>query len=107
MAIIAAFGPSATKAYASSVYQYDKGQKLIITGAELPERFKICVSNDKEHGVASYYDGNSEGTLIPDEFFMNGQYVYVWVCKVSEGSASEEECTTLYEIVIPVIRRPG
>ena len=122
MAIIAAFGPSSTKTYTKSLYQYDKGQKLIITGAKLPAKFKLHISNDKEYGVASSFSGKPEGTMIPDEFFMSGQYVYVWVCEVPEEQIPDEteestetnndesmvkECTTVYEIVIPVIRKPG
>lgn len=130
MAIIAAFGNGATKTYTKSVHQFDKGQKLVITGVELPSRFEVHISNDKNGGIASSYAGSLEGTLIPDAYFMSGEYVYIWVYgrqeeevptyhyqddEQEESDPSEgddepvtiESCSTVYEIVIPVIPRPA
>lgn len=128
--VIAAFKRGQTKAYTKSVHQFDKGQKLIVTGIVLPESFEVHISNQREGGIAYSCTGSPEGIYIPDAMFVNGDYVYVWLYAISineEGSAYgynsyyEEEDTiretnvagktitegeTVYEIVIPVIRRP-
>lgn len=130
MAIIAAFGNGSNKTYTKSVHQYDRGQKLIITGVELPEKFEVHISNNKDEGIASSYAGSLEGTLIPDAYFISGEYVYIWFygrtkeeaptyhyqntpTNEEESDPSEDEdplmveaCSTIYEVVIPVIRRP-
>ena len=118
MAIIAAFSEGTTKVYTKSVHQFDKGQKLIITGIPLPSKYEIHVSNEKDKGFAAPLSGDLEGVYIPDSFFMSGDYVYCWVYALEDELASdsqEEESedeggikvgTTVYEITIPVIRRP-
>jgi len=122
MAIIAAFKNGSTKVYTKSVHQFDKGQKLIVTGVALPDKFEVHVSNSKDEGIATAYTGDAEGVFIPDAYFATGDYVYVWIYAVSkeEINASDvpndesamasgitiEEGTSIYEIVIPVIQRP-
>ncbi|MBQ1340885.1 MAG: hypothetical protein IIY33_00240 [Erysipelotrichaceae bacterium] len=126
--IIAAFKHGQTKAYTRNAHQFDKGQKLIMTGIALPESFEVHMSNEKEGGLAYSCKGNAEGVYIPDALFVSGEYVYVWLYDISkdhEGSSSgydsnpeeetiqEEEVaaktvteyTTTYEVVIPVTRR--
>lgn len=126
MAIIAAFREGMTKVYTKSAHQYDKGQKLIITGIQLPSNYEVHISNEKDKGFAAPLIGDLEGVFIPDAFFMSGDYVYVWVYAIEKESAPaydvdpeqvlipEEENeeggvtsgASVYEIVIPVIRRP-
>lgn len=98
MAIIASFGDGSNKTYTKSVYQYDRGQNLIITGIELPETFEAHISNDKDKSVILFNTYHGNEISIPDVYFMSGEYVHVWIC---------ENSTTTYEIVIPVIHRPG
>lgn len=127
--IIAAFKHGQRRVYTKSAHQFDKGQKLIVTGIALPESFEVHMSNEKDGGVAYSCKGSAEGVYIPDALFMSGEYVYVWLYAVSvddEGSTygydyDPEEDTiketevaknviiegeTTYEIVIPIARRP-
>ena len=126
--IIAAFKNGSTRAYTKSAHQFDKGQKLIVTGIALPNSYEVHMSNDKDGGMAFSCKGNAEGVYIPDAMFVSGDYIYIWIYaldEIKEGQAigynfdQEEESikevemagttviegTTTYEIVIPVIRR--
>lgn len=126
--IIAAFKNGETRCYTKSAHQFDKGQKLIVTGIALPNTFEIHMSNEREGGIAYSCKGSAEGVYIPDALFVTGEYVYVWLYEISEdeyGSSSgynvnpeeetiqEEEVAartireqnSTYEIVIPVKRR--
>lgn len=126
MAIVAAFRNGETKVYTKSAHQHDKGQRLIITGITLPDTYDVHISNDKEGGMAISLKGDLEGVFIPDEYFLNGDFIYVWIYAIervevstpnytneeTEESSEEEqeskfidEGTTVYEIVIPVIKR--
>lgn len=126
--IIASFKRGSNKAYTKSVHQFDKGQKLIVTGITLPDSYEVHMSNDREGGIAYSAIGDAEGVYIPDALLMNGEYVYVWLYATSighEGTAygygsydddeyirevqtnarTIDEGKTEYEIVIPVIRK--
>lgn len=126
--IIAAFKHGQRRVYTKSAHQFDKGQKLIVTGIALPESFEVHMSNQLEGGIAYSCTGHAEGVYIPDALFISGDYVYVWLYDTSvdeEGSTRgydydpeedtirEEEVAartiqegvTMYEIVIPVARR--
>lgn len=130
MAIVADFSSGQTVTYTKSVYQHDKGQKLIVTGIDLPETYEIHISNSKDGGLASAYMGNPDGVLIPDVYFTSGEYVYIWLYvtrkeKISlkfydsqgESDGEGDDDTpqpgeivvdsgqTTYEIRIPVIKR--
>lgn len=127
--IIAAFKHRQTKVFTKSAHQFDRGQKLIITGIALPETFEVHISNEKNGGLAYSCQGHAEGTYIPDALFASGEYVYVWIYATSIGhegtshgyddwdddesihevtvdARTVDEGKTAYEIVIPVIRRP-
>ena len=127
--IIAAFREGQTRVYTRSAYQFDKGQKLVVTGIDLPESFEVHYANKGDSGLAYSCIGNPEGIYIPDSLFVSGDYIYVWIYATEvghEGTTSglnydpEEETiqqeevdartftegTTVYEIVIPIIRKP-
>lgn len=84
-----------------TVHQFDKGQKLVVTGIVLPETFEVHMSNDKEDGIAYSCKGDAEGVTIPDALFVSGDYIYVWLYDTTES-----EGETVYQVVIPVVRRP-
>lgn len=110
--IIASFKEGENKVYTKAAYQYDKGQMLVITGIALPETFEIHFSNDKEYGIASSYVGSMDGVMIPNAYFLSGDYIYAWVHSVTKipDEDPKKEVTvrqTVYEIVIPIIRRPS
>ena len=126
--IVAAFKKGSKRAYTKNAHQFDKGQKLIVTGIVLPDSYEVHISNEQEGGMAYSCLGNAEGIYIPDAFFVKGDFVYVWIYateEIREGEAvaydidPEEEVITekkvaetiihegetVYEIVIPVKRR--
>ena len=129
MAIVAAFKNGETKVYTKSAHQFDKGQRLIVAGVPLPSTYEVHISNEKEGGMASSLIGNLEGVLIPDAYFVNGDFIYVWIYAVDRedigspdsigyqmgddstleqvkvGAEYIDEGTTVYEIVIPIIKR--
>lgn len=103
MAIEAVFRGNNTTAYTKNVYQHDKGQMLVISGIDLPEEYEVHFSNTKDFGLSVACKGTSEGVLIPNAFFVNGDYVYAFINSgVSDGTDSK----TLYMVTIPVIKRP-
>lgn len=125
MAIIAEFKSNSKKIYTESAHQYDRGQKQIIQGITLPDNFEVHVSNQKEEGFASPVKVDPEGIFIPDAFFMSGDYVYIWIYAIESRATpsyqidpenhttvqipddeTERSGTTVYEIIVPVIRRP-
>lgn len=126
MAIVADLSSGKPSVYTASAHQYDTGQKLIITGVELPETYEVHISNAKTAGMASSYMGNPDGVLIPDAFFLSGEYIYIWIYMTAEehvssgsqddgnneGTSEIEDVTintgkTLYEIIVPIIKRAG
>ena len=60
------------------LFQYDYGQKLILTGVELPENYEVHFSNSI-NGESKKSLGNSDGVTIPDEFLTSGENVFVWL----------------------------
>ena len=133
MAIKVIFEEGITKAYAESAYQHDKNQTLIFEGIEIPENGEVHFSNDRETGISIAVKAKDQTALIPDVFLENGEYVYAWVHARSISGGSEkkmeyhveeeeddlvidsvtgktmtvETAKTLYQVTIPVIRRPG
>ena len=89
--------------YTKSLYQYDKNVRLVLEGIDLPDTYSARVSNDKENGLSVACKGTLDGIKIPDELFVTGRYVYVWVDTNIEGSACQG---TLCMVTIPVIPRP-
>lgn len=106
MAIIAEFKNGATKTYTKSAYQFDKGQVLTFFGITLPESCEIHASNSKYSDTAMICKSQGNDALLPDILFMSGDFVYVWVYVITTGENITSQ-STLYEVVIPVIRRPG
>ena len=105
MAIIAAFKDGDNTCYTKSVFQYDKGQRLMFLGIELPSTFEVHLSTHKDGDIGTAHKATlEEGLLIPDEYFATGEYVYAWIYLNGEG---EDEGATSYFVTIPVIRKPA
>ena len=81
--IIAAFKNGETKVYTKSAHQFDKGQKLLVTGIALPDSYEIHMSNQKDSGMAYSCIGKIDGVTIPDALFVSGEYIYVWLYATS------------------------
>ena len=126
MSIIAEFKNGKNKTYTQSLYQHDKGQILEFVGVEdLPEEFEVHFSNDKDYGTASVVVGKNRHAAIPNAYLATGSYIYAWVHVVKDITycntdySVEDEIlieerddpvtftrgTTMYEVVIPVIKR--
>lgn len=103
MAIIAEFKNGDTKVYTKSAYQFDKGQKLMISGIDLPDSFEVHASNDRYGDMSINCEDVTEGINIPDVLFTSGNFVYVWIYATQDDDTGKTVC----EIVIPVIKRPG
>ena len=86
--------------HASGLFQYDYGQKLIITGIDLPDAYEVHFSN-QERGGSKTVIGDSTGVDIPDEYLLSGENVYVWLFLHNGESDGETE----YFGIIHVQRR--
>ena len=86
-------------ARAGSLFQYDKGQRLLLTGVELPETYQVHFSNE-ELGVSKPVIGDASGADIPDEYLVSGQPIHVWVYIAVENHSETE-----YHGIIGVTRR--
>ena len=82
------------------LYQYDYGQKLVISGAQLPSAYEVHFAN-AIHGNATTQIGNADGVAIPDMYLLSGQTVYAWLFLHSGESDGETE----FIITIPVMAR--
>lgn len=82
------------------LYQYDYGQKLILSGVELPAYYEVDFSNEL-HGESTSVIGDSTGVAIPDAYLETGKPVYVWLFVHDQLTDGETE----YQGVIPVIKR--
>lgn len=136
MGIIATFPEGVTKVYTKTAYQHDKGQYLTFEGIDVNTKKEAHVSNFEEGGISAAVKINDGMILIPDAFFESGDYIYVWIYarniygggyrgigyhmdsddpeydhmvidSAGGGSISFENAETLYEVVIPIIRRPS
>lgn len=92
-----------TVAYTSTVYQYTKDVVLMIRGIELPAEYEAHFSMSNDRGLSVACKGDASGVKIPDELFMPGDYVYVWICSANADKARNE---TLCMVTIPVSPRP-
>lgn len=83
------------------IFQYDYGQKLKIKGINLPFIFQAHISNQKQNGTAKKVIGEDNQINIPDEYFISGQDIYIFIV-LHQGL---EDGETRYLIKIPVIKR--
>ena len=82
------------------LYQYDYGQNLVITGAELPQAYEVHFANEM-HGDAVTSIGGSTGVAIPDSVLTSGDPIYLWLYLHEDSTDGETE----FQGVIPVIKR--
>lgn len=87
---------------ATTLYQYDYGQILIVEGLDLPSSYEVHFSNQEVHGSSITSIGNEDGVLIPDPLFMTGADIYAFIYLHESASDGETE----YKIILPVMRRP-
>lgn len=86
-----------------SLYQYDYGQLLQITGVELPFAYEVHFATSDTGGDSITQIGNEDGVIIPDELLTLGVPLYAFIYLHTD----EEDGETVYQIIIPVKPRPA
>lgn len=76
--------------------QYDEGQKIHLSGVELPASYLAEFANS-ESGTAEQIAQTTDTVTIPDKYLTSGNPIYCWIVVVGE-----DERTTRYEIIVPV-----
>lgn len=84
----------------ATLWQYDYGQILKFTNAELPDVYEVHFSNE-ENGESLTMIGDENGVDIPDELLQTGKNIYVWLYLHAGDSDGETEFYGL----IPVMGR--
>lgn len=83
-----------------NLFQYDYGQRLVLSGVTLPGTYEVHFSN-QEHGNSKTMLGDSTGVDIPDEYLLTGENIHVWVY-LHDGESDGE---TEYHGIIGVTKR--
>jgi hypothetical protein len=60
------------------LWQYDYGQKMLITGVDLPSSYTVHFANSSK-GASIPMIGDPEGVGIPDHVLTSGKTVYFWL----------------------------
>lgn len=97
----AVFDGKCNFAVTNRLWQWNYGQKLSISGIELPSTFEVQFANKSGTETVSqiYSDGAVE---IPDQFLTTGEWIEAFVFLHNEQDDGE----TVYKISIPVTARP-
>ena len=99
--IRAVFGPSRYCKTARR-YQWDKGQKIVFDGIQLPAAYRVDFSTDPRSGATVSQIGNDSGVHVPNKLFEAGENIFAWL--VLTGDQEDER--TVYVAEIPIIKRP-
>lgn len=83
--------------YAKPAFQHTKDARLTIEGFPIVLPAKVSFSNSSDFGNAVIYDVATIPVRIPDEYFVSGDYIQMWL------ESGDEQ---LY-ITIPVLKRPS
>jgi hypothetical protein len=95
--IKAVFDGSTKSIVTKPQYMWAKGQILLIQGLELPDAFRVNISNTL-NGMSKTQIGESNIVSIPNKYFTTGKNIYVWI--VVSG---EDDVTIKYDIEIPIL----
>ena len=90
--------------YTRSINQYSTGVELNIEADIQESPIVYSISNSLDSGNAITYTKNQMPLAIPDNFFVSGDYVNVWV--TIQGIVDETEMDVPYIFTIPVVKRP-
>lgn len=85
----------------TSLYQWDYGQLLIISGLDLPSPFECHFANDGDAETITML-GNDSAVTIPDQFLTSGKSINAYIYLHTGDDDGETE----YKITIPVLTRP-
>lgn len=89
-----------TFATTERLWQYDYGQKLLISDLDLPEFYEVHFASSAD-GNAIVNVGDATGVDIPDKFIRVHGYIYAWLFLHDDTA----EGHTKYQIKIPVEKR--
>ena len=127
MVVDVIFNEGSSRCYTRSLSQYDRGTRLRFLGIALPAQFEVHFSNEEDGGVAAVVNGKNYEVSIPDAYFLNGDYIYAWInvqgtrvipsytleneiisaTPNSETVVDERKSNSIYEVIIPINRRPA
>lgn len=85
---------------APSLYQYDYGQRAVLTGVDLPDAYEVHFANSRK-GTSTTSIGDATGVDIPDIYLTTGSDVFLWLYL----HAGEDDGETEFRSKIPVIQR--
>lgn len=101
--ITACFPCGEKSAVTEKRWQWSYGQILKFQGIpDLPDVFNVHFSGQPSAGTAKSWPAQNGQVEIPNEYLETGGPVYAWIF-LHEG---EEDGETVYDITIPVKRRP-
>lgn len=101
--ITANFSNGGRQCITRKLFQYDYGQKVLIKGLTLPQSFEFHISNSNNPKASSnIFLGNNNEIIIPDEYLISGEDIYIWIFLHQTTSDGQ----TRYTINIPVQKRP-
>lgn len=83
-------------------YQWDKGQKIVFDGIQLPAAYRVDFSTDPRSGTTVSQIGDDSGVHVPNKMFEVGENIFAWL--VLTGDQEDER--TVYVVEIPIIKRP-
>ena len=95
-----AFSPDGRAARTSSIWQYDRGRKLQITGLELPASYEVQFANCPHATAKRVVVYDTDTVEIPEEFTQMGEPVYVYIYIVGDTYGITERLA-----VVPVKKR--
>lgn len=90
--------------YTKSVNQYSTDVEVNIIAEISEPPIVYSIANGLDSGNAIAYTKNQMPLKIPDNFFVSGEYVNIWV--QIPGIVAETEEDPNYIITIPVVKRP-
>ena len=96
--IKAVFDGSTKSIVTKPQYMWAKGQILLIQGLELPDAFRVNISNTL-NGMSKTQIVESNIVSIPNKYFTTGKNIHVWIV-VSSG---DSDSTIKYDIEISII----
>lgn len=98
---VALFAAGQRATVTAPIWQYAKGQTLMIDGLDLPDSYRVDFANTREKGESKPQIASGNEVPIPDEYLETGKTVFAWIV-LAEG---EDDSATEATVVTPVMRR--
>lgn len=98
--ICAAFSSDGRSARTASIWQYDRGRMLQLTGLELPASYEVQFANCPQATTKRVVVYDTDTIVIPEEFTQLGEPVYVYIYNNSDKYGLTERLA-----IVPVKKR--